>query len=77
VAEWARRARPRSVPSEELSNLLSLARELAQMMDAEQNADDAELVEVRLLRAVERVEFCLDTPATARPARLDAEGKAP
>jgi len=45
-----------TVPREELSNLLSLARELAQMMDAEQNADDEELVEVRLLRAVEGIE---------------------
>ena len=45
-----------TVPREELSNLLRLARELAQIMDAEQNADDDELVEVRLLRAVERME---------------------
>ena len=29
------------------------------MMDAEQNADDEQLVEVRLLRAVERVEQSL------------------
>lgn len=45
-----------TVSNAELSNLLGLARELAQMLDAEQNADEEELVEVRLLRAVEHME---------------------
>ncbi|MBP7621679.1 MAG: hypothetical protein KA745_11975 [Gemmatimonadales bacterium] len=50
---------------EELSNLLRLARELCEQMDADR-ADDEALLEVRLLRAVEPLE-----PRLARACGAD------
>ena len=61
-----------TIPREELSNLLHLARELAQMMGAEQNADDENLVEVRLLRAVERVDRHIQECQSALVLSTDA-----
>jgi hypothetical protein len=54
------------VPSLALRNLLRLARELALQLDADRNADDDALLEVRLLRAVEAVER---HPPTRAPAK--------
>jgi len=58
---------------EELSNLLRLARELCEQMDAV-GADDEALLEVRLLRAVEGLEGRLNAAhgADVAPSRAGA-----
>jgi len=65
------------ISHEELSNLLRLARELCEQLDAV-DADDEALLEVRLLRVVERLEGRLDpargadvAPRRARAAEGD------
>jgi hypothetical protein len=55
------------ISNEELSNLLRLARELCEQMDAV-DADDEALLEVRLLRAVERLEPRLEPARGAHVA---------
>ena len=61
------------ISNEELSNLLRLARELCEQMDAV-DADDEALLEVRLLRAVERLEPRLDPARGADVAPRRAPG---
>jgi len=64
------------LPRDEVRELVGLARELALAMDADRNADE-DYLEVRLLRAVERVEQRLGggprpNGADVGPRRADA-----